>query len=87
LADRSLKVRPEGIQLFRRWALAITREEIHGRGVPELDDTEGVLDWLEQRGMIVAPVDRAQARVLIELVRAGGVHTIQQDGEQLSSDP
>jgi hypothetical protein len=86
MAERTLKVRPEGLQIFRRWAFAITRAELRGETVPNIDEIEAVLEWLDERKLIEPPVDRAQARVLIELVRAGGVHTFEDADEQLPTD-
>lgn len=62
--------------LFRRWAQALHDAEVVGENAPGIQDVDAVVDWLDERDMIEHPVDREQARVLIEACLKGGMLTV-----------
>jgi hypothetical protein len=77
VSERTLQVKPEGLQAFRRYAQALAEAESRGEDVPALQDLDAVVDWLDERDLIVAPVpSREHARLLIEMCAKGGTTTV-----------
>lgn len=77
--QRTIRVRPEGLQAFRGWAVALAEAEQSGEQVPALQDLDAVCDWLVERDLIHDPVpSREHARILIELCLKGGEMEVQQ---------
>lgn len=79
MTERTLAATMNGLKLYREWAAAILEADAKQEPVPTPGDVDAMVEWLDARGLIVEPVDVAQARVLIVLVQAGGEHTFEED--------
>jgi hypothetical protein len=69
---RKIRVRREGFEHFKRWVRALREAEQRGETVPDVRDFGAVASWLDARGLIVRPVTRDQAKLLIEACLEGG---------------
>lgn len=72
VAERTIRIRVEGWATFRGWVQTLYDAEKNGEAVPDIQDVDAVVEWLDDHYEIKPPVDTRQARVLIEACLKGG---------------
>lgn len=59
--------------MFRGWAQQLSEAAELGEDVPDIQDVDAVVEWLEDRLEIKPPLTTEHARVLIEACVKGGI--------------
>lgn len=81
MAERTLRVRREGLTLYASWVALLGMHESLGREVPKPDaPANKIAAYLGGVGALPDGVDQAQATTLIELIRAGGQANVPVEG-------